>query len=64
MSGINWRIAWGFVPISKAEENLLKDLQDNGLNYESFMSHRLSSYNWDWLFTPAGKQIKLYKKED
>ena len=22
------------------------------------------SYNWDWLFTPAGKQIKLYKKED
>ncbi len=22
------------------------------------------SYNWDWLFTPSGKQIKLYKKED
>lgn len=22
------------------------------------------SYNWDWLFTPDGKQIKLYKKED
>lgn len=22
------------------------------------------SYNWDWLFTPLGKQIKLYKKED
>jgi len=22
------------------------------------------SYNWDWLFTPEGKQIKLYKKED
>ena len=22
------------------------------------------SYNWDWLFTPAGKQIKLYKKGD
>lgn len=21
------------------------------------------SYNWDWLFTPSGKQIKLYKKE-
>ena len=21
------------------------------------------SYNWDWLFTPMGKQIKLYKKE-
>ena len=21
------------------------------------------SYNWDWLFTPEGKQIKLYKKE-
>lgn len=24
----------------------------------------LGSYDWDWLFTPAGKQIKLYKKED
>lgn len=24
----------------------------------------LGSYNWDWLFTPTGKQIKLYKKED
>lgn len=24
----------------------------------------LGSYNWDWLFTPKGKQIKLYKKED
>ncbi len=23
----------------------------------------LGSYNWDWLFTPTGKQIKLYKKE-
>ena len=22
----------------------------------------LGSYNWDWLFTPTGKQIKLYKK--
>ena len=22
----------------------------------------LGSYNWDWLFTPAGKQIKLYNK--
>ena len=22
------------------------------------------SYDWDWLYTPAGKQIKLYKKED
>ena len=22
------------------------------------------SYDWDWLFTPRGKQIKLYKKED
>src|SRR3990167_10214989 len=22
------------------------------------------SYDWDWLFTPAGKQIKLYRKED
>lgn len=22
------------------------------------------SYNWDWLFTPTGKQIKLYQKED
>lgn len=24
----------------------------------------LGSYNWDWLFTPTGKEIKLYKKED
>lgn len=24
----------------------------------------LGSYNWDWLFTPTGKQIKLYKKEN
>jgi hypothetical protein len=24
----------------------------------------LGSYDWDWLFTPTGKQIKLYKKED
>ena len=24
----------------------------------------LGSYNWDWLFTPSGKQIKLYKKKD
>jgi len=24
----------------------------------------LGSYDWDWLFTPAGKQIKLYRKED
>lgn len=23
----------------------------------------LGSYNWDWLFTPTGKQIKLYKKD-
>ena len=23
----------------------------------------LGSYDWDWLYTPAGKQIKLYKKE-
>ncbi len=23
----------------------------------------LGSYNWDWIFTPTGKQIKLYKKE-
>jgi len=22
----------------------------------------LGSYNWDWLFTPEGKQIRLYKK--
>lgn len=22
------------------------------------------SYDWDWLFTPQGKQIKLYKKEN
>ena len=22
------------------------------------------SYDWDWLFSPSGKQIKLYKKED
>ncbi|HEU5280762.1 MAG TPA: hypothetical protein VFU82_02125 [Gammaproteobacteria bacterium] len=22
----------------------------------------IGSYNWDWLFTPTGKQIKLYKK--
>ena len=21
------------------------------------------SYDWDWLLTPAGKQIKLYRKE-
>ena len=21
------------------------------------------SYDWDWLFTPQGKQIKLYRKE-
>lgn len=24
----------------------------------------LGSYDWDWLYTPTGKQIKLYKKED
>lgn len=24
----------------------------------------LGSYNWDWLFTPTGKQIKLYNKMD
>ncbi|EKD70183.1 MAG: hypothetical protein ACD_46C00608G0001 [uncultured bacterium] len=24
----------------------------------------LGSYNWDWLFTPTGKQIKLYRKMD
>lgn len=24
----------------------------------------LGSYDWDWLFTPTGKQIKLYKKMD
>lgn len=24
----------------------------------------LGSYDWDWLFTPAGKEIKLYKKVD
>lgn len=24
----------------------------------------LGSYNWDWLFTPKGKQIKLYRKQD
>lgn len=23
----------------------------------------LGSYDWDWLFTPTGKQIKLYNKE-
>ena len=22
------------------------------------------SYDWDWLYTPAGKQIKLYRKEE
>ena len=24
----------------------------------------LGTYDWDWLFTPEGKQIKLYKKEN
>lgn len=24
----------------------------------------LGSYNWDWLFTPQGKQIKLYSKKN
>jgi len=24
----------------------------------------LGSYDWDWLFTPTGKQIKLYKKSE
>lgn len=24
----------------------------------------LGSYDWDWLYTPTGKQIKLYQKED
>ncbi len=24
----------------------------------------LGSYDWDWLFTPRGKQIKLYRKEN
>ncbi|OGO94858.1 MAG: hypothetical protein A3F10_05475 [Coxiella sp. RIFCSPHIGHO2_12_FULL_42_15] len=24
----------------------------------------LGSYDWDWLFTPEGKQIKLYKKRN
>lgn len=23
----------------------------------------LGSYDWDWLYTPTGKQVKLYKKE-
>jgi hypothetical protein len=42
----------------------------NGLNKGNLIvnQHRYhdggGSYNWDWLYTPAGKQIKLYKKED
>jgi hypothetical protein len=22
------------------------------------------SYDWDWLFTPTGKQVRLYEKQD
>jgi hypothetical protein len=27
-------------------------------------STSLGSYDWDWLFTPKGGRIKVYKKED
>ncbi len=35
----------------------------NQHRYHSKGDTPLGSYNWDWLFTPTGKQIKLYKKE-
>ena len=34
------------------------------VNQHRYRLHPMGSYDWDWLFTPQGKQIKLYKKED
>jgi len=39
------------------------DLIVNQHRYRFKNDTPLGSYNWDWLFTPTGKQIKLYKKE-
>jgi len=34
------------------------------VNQHRYRLHPMGSYDWDWLFTPQGKQIKLYKKEN
>ncbi len=39
------------------------DLVVNQHRYRFKGDTPLGSHNWDWLFTPAGKQVKLYKKE-
>jgi hypothetical protein len=33
------------------------------VNQHRYRLHPMGSYDWDWLFTPQGNQIKLYKKE-
>lgn len=40
------------------------DLVVNQHRYRFKGDTPLGSYDWDWLYTPQGKQIKLYKKED
>ena len=40
------------------------DLVINQHRYRFKGDTPLGSYDWDWLYTPQGKQIKLYKKED
>jgi len=34
------------------------------VNQHRYRFHPMGSYDWDWLFTPQGNQIKLYKKEN
>ena len=40
------------------------DLIVNQHHYRIKGDTPLGSYDWDWLFTPEGKQIQLYKKEN
>lgn len=40
------------------------DLVVNQHRYRFKGDTPLGSYDWDWLFSPTGKQIKLYKKMD
>lgn len=39
------------------------DLAINQHRYRFKGDTPLGSYDWDWLYTPQGKQIKLYKKK-
>jgi len=34
------------------------------VNQHRYRFHPMGSYDWDWLFTPTGKQIKLWQKEN